>query len=162
MCGRYSFASDVEVLTKIFKLKSAPSMAPRYNISPSQKCAVILKIKNGERYMSSMRWGLVPRWSKGPNNQFSMFNARSETADTKPAFRDSFKNRHCLIPADGYYEWKTNATGKQALEIMTTKNFTGLPVTEENSELLGIITMRDLRYEKNLHYKDLYLLNDPT
>lgn len=119
MCGRYSFASDAEVLTKIFKLKSAPSMAPRYNISPSQKCAVILKIKDGERYMSSMRWGLVPRWSKGPNNQFSMFNARSETAHTKPAFRESFKNRHCLIPADGYYEWKTNATEKQAYRIIT-------------------------------------------
>ena len=123
MCGRYSFTSGAEILTSTFGLKTAPSLKPRYNISPAQKCPVILKIDNGEKYLSSMRWGLIPHWSKGPNSQFSMFNARSETANSKPAFCDSFEKRHCLIPADGYYEWTTTETAKQAYRI-TTENET--------------------------------------
>jgi putative SOS response-associated peptidase YedK len=71
-----------------------------------------------------MRWGLIPHWSKGPTNQFSMFNARSETAAVKSSFREPLKNQHCLIPADGYYEWVAEKNGKKAYRITTEHRLT--------------------------------------
>ena len=124
MCGRYSLTSGAEILKTHFELQSAPVLETRYNISPSQACAVIIQAKNSTRQVTSMRWGLIPHWSKGPTNQFSMFNARSETAAVKPSFRDPFKNRHCLIPADGYYEWAAEKTGKKAYRITTEDQLT--------------------------------------
>ena len=119
MCGRYSLTSGAEILKNHFELKLAPVVETRYNISPSQTCAVIIQEKNNTRQLTSMTWGLIPHWSNDPTKQFSMFNARSETAAVKPSFREPFKNRHCLIPADGYYEWVTEKTGKKAYRIAT-------------------------------------------
>jgi len=124
MCGRYSLTSGSEMLKTHFALQSVPVMEARYNISPSQTCAVIIQAKNGSRQLTSMRWGLIPHWSNGPSNQFSLFNARSETAAVKPSFREPFETRHCLIPADGYYEWATEKTGKKAYRIATEDQLT--------------------------------------
>lgn len=80
--------------------------APRYNIAPTQPIPVIRQNpKRAVRELSMLRWGLVPSWAKDPSGAARMINARSETADAKPAFRDALKLRRCLIPADGFYEW---------------------------------------------------------
>ena len=71
------------------------------------------KPKEPVRELSLVRWGLIPSWAKDPSVAARMINARSETAATKPAFRDALKSRRCLIPADGFYEWKKTARGKQ-------------------------------------------------
>ena len=87
---------------------------PRYNVAPTQPVPVIRQHpKEPVRTLSLMRWGLIPHWAKDPSIAGSTINAKSETAATKPAFRDPLKFRRCLIPADGFYEWAKTANGKQ-------------------------------------------------
>ena len=79
---------------------------PRYNIAPTQNVPIIRQnAKEPVREMSFVRWGLIPSWAKESSVAAKMINARSETASTKPAFRDALKYRRCLIPADAFYEW---------------------------------------------------------
>jgi putative SOS response-associated peptidase YedK len=88
--------------------------APRYNIAPTQSIPVIRQHpKEPVRHLSLIRWGLIPSWAKDSSVAAKMINARSETAATKPAFRDALKSRRCLIPADGFYEWQKTRTAKQ-------------------------------------------------
>ena len=88
--------------------------SPRYNIAPTQPVPVIRQNpKEPIRELSLMRWGLIPSWAKDRSVATNMMNARSETAATKPAFRDPLKFRRCLIPADGFYEWARKGTAKQ-------------------------------------------------
>jgi putative SOS response-associated peptidase YedK len=97
--------------------ESAPSdddWNPRYNIAPTQPVPVIRQHpKEPVRQLSLVKWGLIPSWAKTASGAASMINARSETAGTKPAFRDALKSRRCLIPADGFYEWKRDGKTKQ-------------------------------------------------
>jgi putative SOS response-associated peptidase YedK len=80
---------------------------PRYNIAPTQPVPVIRQNPKGpRRELSLLRWGLIPSWAKDSSIGAQTINARSETAATKPAFRDPLTNRRCLIPADGFYEWQ--------------------------------------------------------
>lgn len=108
MCGRFTLRATPAELMQIFKTLREANWSPRYNISPTQAVAVIRKVQEG-RALSLMRWGLVPTWSKDPKSGPPLINARAETVASKPSFRDSFRKRRCLIPADGFYEWK--ATG---------------------------------------------------
>jgi putative SOS response-associated peptidase YedK len=116
MCGRYKLSRRKQVVEEYFDtaVSYEPDWAPRYNIAPTQPIAVIRQNpKEPVRELSLMRWGLIPSWSKDSSGAARMINARSETASTKPAFRDSLKSRRCLIPADGFYEWKRDGKTKQ-------------------------------------------------
>jgi putative SOS response-associated peptidase YedK len=84
----------------------------RFNIAPTQDIPVV-RYTDAGRELTLMRWGLIPSWSKGPTSGSLLINARSETAAEKPAFRSAFKTRRCLIPADGFYEWKKTGGKKQ-------------------------------------------------
>ena len=87
---------------------------PRYNIAPTQPVPVIRQHpKEPVRQISLMKWGLIPNWARDASIATSTINAKSETAATRPAFRDPLKFRRCLIPADGFYEWKRSGTSKQ-------------------------------------------------
>ena len=87
---------------------------PRYNVAPTQPIPVIRQHpKEPTRELSLMRWGLIPSWAKDSSAATRMINARSETACTKPAFRDALSSRRCLIPADGFYEWVRTGKSKQ-------------------------------------------------
>jgi putative SOS response-associated peptidase YedK len=110
MCGRFVQYSDPEIYASAFELDSVVTATPRYNLAPTQPVLVVRQTKDGTRELVPLRWGLVPSWSKGPDSRYSMINARAETVDAKPAYRNAFKQRRCLIPAEGFYEWK--ATGK--------------------------------------------------
>ena len=114
MCGRYSLVTPEEALRNLFSVdNSLPTLSPRYNIAPTQDAPVIISTGDDRRSMVMMRWGLVPSWSpKGPDKRFSMFNARAETVSTKSAFRLAFRHRPCLVPVDGFYEWKKEKIGK--------------------------------------------------
>ena len=91
-------------------------IVPRYNVAPSQPILTARINEANQRELVPLRWGLVPHWSKGPDNRYSMINARAETVHEKPAYRDAFKHRRCIIPADGFYEWQ-QANGKQPYYI---------------------------------------------
>ncbi len=87
---------------------------PRYNIAPSQPIVCVLRLATGRlRQIARLRWGLVPSWADDLAIGHRMINARGETIDRKPSFRNAFASRRCLIPADGYFEWKQAADGKQ-------------------------------------------------
>src|SRR5438552_9336425 len=115
MCGRYRLSRRKQIIEEYFDCWSwDEEWSPRYNIAPTQPVPVIRQHpKEPVRQVSLMKWGLIPRWSKDPSVAASTINARSETAATKPAFRDPMKFRRCLIPADGFYDWKRTAGTKQ-------------------------------------------------
>ena len=115
MCGRYRLSRRKQIIEEHFD--SDPwdeEWSPRYNIAPTQPIPVIRQHpKEPVRQISIMRWGLIPHWAKDASGAASTINARSETAATKPAFRDPLKYRRCLIPADGFYEWVRKGASKQ-------------------------------------------------
>ena len=115
MCGRYRLSRRKQVIEEHFD--SAPwddDWNPRYNIAPSQQVPVIRQHPaEPVRQISLMKWGLIPHWAKDASIATNTINAKSETAAEKPAFRDPFKFRRCLIPADGFYEWKKAGSSKQ-------------------------------------------------
>jgi putative SOS response-associated peptidase YedK len=115
MCGRYRLSRRKQMIEEYFGTVSGEDdWTPRFNIAPTQSVPVIRQNpKEPRRELSLMRWGLIPSWAKDMSGAASMINARSETADTKPAFRDAIKSRRCLIPADGFYEWQRRGKSKQ-------------------------------------------------
>jgi putative SOS response-associated peptidase YedK len=115
MCGRYRLSRRKQLLEEHFATDPwEGEWDPRYNIAPTHPVPVIRQVpKEPVRRFSIVRWGLVPSWAKDSSGAAMMINARSETADTKPAFRDALRLRRCLIPADGFYEWQRTGLAKQ-------------------------------------------------
>ena len=115
MCGRYRLSRRKQIIEEHFDAADwQDDWSPRYNIAPTQTVPVIRQHpKEPIRQISPMKWGLVPHWAKDASGAASTINARSETAATKPAFRDPVKFRRCLVPADAFYEWKRTGTAKQ-------------------------------------------------
>ena len=107
MCGRFTLQTPESQIRKAFHLPIGEQLGltPRYNISPSQDIPIIRNTDNGHE-LSMARWGLVPHWSKEPKTKYSTINARIETVAEKPTYRTPFRSKRCLIPADGFYEWK--------------------------------------------------------
>ena len=123
MCGRYSLTTPMEAVRRLFDLPERPDLAARVNIAPSQEVAAV-RLGEGEagpRHWVALRWGLIPSWAPSGANEPGignrMINARAETLAEKPAFRAAFRRRRCLIPADGFYEWKTERGRKQPYRI---------------------------------------------
>jgi putative SOS response-associated peptidase YedK len=112
MCGRFVQYSAPEVYARHFDLDTMCEATPRYNVAPTQPVLAIRWSREGKRELMPLRWGLVPSWSKGPDTRYSMINARAETVNSKPAYRNAFKYRRCLIPAEGFFEWKAENGGK--------------------------------------------------
>jgi putative SOS response-associated peptidase YedK len=108
MCGRYSITTPVEALRQVFRFSGpALNLQPRWNVAPTQEAPVLRLGKDGQRELRMLRWGLVPFWAKDDKGGARMINARGETVAEKPAFREAFKARRCLVPVDGFYEWET-------------------------------------------------------
>ena len=119
MCGRYSLTTPMEAVRQLFNFPERPNLAARVNIAPSQEVAAV-RLGAGRvatRHLVALRWGLIPSWAKEPGIGNRMINARAETLAEKPAFRAAFRRRRCLIPADGFYEWKTERGRKQPYRI---------------------------------------------
>jgi putative SOS response-associated peptidase YedK len=117
MCGRFTVKATWAELVALYRLTmEAPphNLRPRYNVCPTDPVDV-LTAAEGKPELVTMRWGLVPWWWSKPLKDLRMatFNARAETVETKPVFRDAFKRSRCLIPMSGYYEWQNTAGGKQ-------------------------------------------------
>ncbi|HJZ57906.1 MAG TPA: SOS response-associated peptidase [Gemmataceae bacterium] len=106
MCARLTLTTTTAEIADLFGLAYDLSLQPRYNVAPSQSIPVFRNDGRGGRELVMLRWGLIPHWNTDPRHS-GFVNARAETAPEKPAFRDPFKWRRCLVPADGFYEWKT-------------------------------------------------------
>ena len=105
MCGRFVLKAPFSELVRLYNTTNNVNLESRYNIPPTEDIAVV-RNRDGKRTLDMLRWGLVPWWAKDLNVSFSNINAKAETVAEKPAFRDAFKERRCIIPADEFYEWK--------------------------------------------------------
>jgi putative SOS response-associated peptidase YedK len=113
MCGRFVQYSPVETVQQIFNIGTVSfEVIPNYNVAPTQKILTIIKHDN-ENKLEKLNWGLVPFWAKDVTIGSRMINARAETVSQKPSFRNAFRKRRCLIPVDGFYEWKGEKGHKQ-------------------------------------------------
>ena len=118
MCGRYTLTCTPEVLAEAFGLEATPDFHPRYNVAPSQGVACVrVQHQTRIREAVTLRWGLIPSWAGDPAMGMKLINARAETVAEKPSFRKPFRERRCLVPADGYYEWKREGARKQPYHI---------------------------------------------
>jgi putative SOS response-associated peptidase YedK len=118
MCGRFLLKSPLVELQQAFRFSERPNLAPRYNVAPTQTVPIVRRRQEGEgRELALVRWGLVPFWAKDLSIGSKMINARAEGIESKPAFRAALKARRCLVPADGFYEWKKVEGGKQPMLI---------------------------------------------
>lgn len=118
MCGRYTLTVEMDELAERFGCPAVvPVSTPRYNIAPTQMVPVVVADSRRNR-ITMMKWGLIPFWAKEPGMGSKMINARLESVMEKPAFKYALKQRRCLVPADGYYEWQKTAHGKNPLRIV--------------------------------------------
>jgi putative SOS response-associated peptidase YedK len=118
MCGRFAFFASGEDLAAHFDLDQVPTLEPRYNIAPTQMVAIVRIPGGGHgRELVFTRWGLIPHWARDPGIGNRSINARAETVALKPSFRHSLRQRRCLIPANGFYEWQTTPEGKQPIHF---------------------------------------------
>ncbi|HET7478726.1 MAG TPA: SOS response-associated peptidase [Rubrobacteraceae bacterium] len=114
MCGRYTLKTPLDTLVKHFGLTEyPPRLSSSYNIAPTQLVAAV----TGSGRLETLRWGLIPSWARDDSIGARLINARAETVNEKPSFRSAFRRRRCLIPADGFYEWRRSNGGKQPYYI---------------------------------------------
>lgn len=121
MCGRYASARSVDDIAAAFGISdddvdAAP--AADWNIAPTTTVTAVLR-RDDRPVLTSLRWGLVPAWSDGPQSTTAMFNARAETLAEKPAFREAVRRRRCLLPADGWYEWARLPDGRRVPHFLS-------------------------------------------
>jgi putative SOS response-associated peptidase YedK len=112
MCGRYAITKAPEAMRRLFGYPEQPNFPARYNVAPTQPIPIV-RLFEGRRQFVLVRWGLIPAWVKDPKTFTLLINARGETVNDKPAFRNAMKYRRCLVPADGFYEWKRSGSTKR-------------------------------------------------
>lgn len=122
MCGRYALHSHPHVVALQFGLAHEPEYAPRYNIAPGTPVLAICGDATQARRAALLHWGLIPSWAKDASIGHHMINARAEHVAEKPAFRSAFRRRRCIIPADGFYEWRGSAGRKQPYYVRSREH----------------------------------------
>jgi putative SOS response-associated peptidase YedK len=159
MCGRYAVTSAQEAIRTLFGFAEQPNFPPRYNVAPTQPIAIV-RLVNGKREFALVRWGLLPSWVKDPKNFSLLINARGESVMDKPAFKAAMKYRRCLVPADGFYDWKATGTRRQPYYVRAKSGqplaFAGLWETwtgpnGEELETAAIVTTRANRTLAGIH-----------
>ena len=134
MCGRYALHTNPHVVALQFGLAMDPDFKARYNVAPSSNILIVREDPEKGRAADLYRWGLIPAWAKDPAIGNKLANARGETVAEKPSFRNAFKRWRCLVPASGFYEWKTVAGKKHPYYIR--------PVGDD--ELFGLAGITEL------------------
>jgi putative SOS response-associated peptidase YedK len=161
MCGRFSFYSPAEAAAALFEFEASTPTEPRYNIAPTQPIPVVRNARSGGREFVMLRWGLVPFWAKDASIGNRMINARAETLAEKPAYRNAYEKRRCLVLADGFYEWRKDAYGKTPYFISLASGqpfaFAGLwetwtdRATGEPLQTAAIVTTAASDFLRDLH-----------
>ena len=164
MCGRYRRTTSDEEFARRYNIPVPPQLdlPISYNIAPTQNVlAIRLNPTTRQRTLDVLRWGLIPTWAKDEKIAYKTINARVETVDTAPSYRGAFKKRRCLIPADGFYEWKKVLGGKIPYSIQMSDGapfvFAGLwegwkpPGSEEWLRTCTIITGEPNELVREIH-----------
>jgi putative SOS response-associated peptidase YedK len=113
MCGRFAQQRPASELTEIFAAEPlTDDPGPRFNVAPTDEALVVVQ-REERRAITAYRWGLIPHWADAAKVGSRMFNARAESLTTSPAFRDAFRRKRCLVPVDGFYEWKRDGARRQ-------------------------------------------------
>jgi len=172
MCGRFAFYSPAEATAALFGASAPVPVEPRYNIAPTQYVVAIREIENQERDLTMLRWGLIPSWAKDPSIGSRMINARAETVAEKPSFRAAYRRRRCLVPADGFYEWHQEGTGKTPYFISCASGapfaFAGLWESwrgkddSESIQSVTLITTAADTFMSSLHHRMPVILTPTT
>lgn len=161
MCGRYCITTAPEAIRALFRYPDRPNFPPRYNVAPTQPVPIV-RIEEGERRFALVRWGLIPAWVKDPKGFSLLINARGESVNDKPAFRNAMKRRRCLFPADGFYEWKEEGGRRRAFHARPQPGgpiaFAGLWETwtgpnGEEMETAAIVTTEANRTMGQVHHR---------
>ena len=115
MCGRYVSSTPVAELAERFMVEEVKvdDRQPSYNVAPTHDVLAVAVGQDGRRQLGTFRWGLAPSWAKDPKIGARMINLRSETISDKPSFRRTLARRRCILPADGFYEWKDMGKGRR-------------------------------------------------
>jgi|SRR5215475_1006970 len=159
MCGRYAVTSAPEAIRTLFGYAEQPTFPPRYNVAPTQPIAIV-RMVDGRRQFALVRWGLLPSWVQDPKNFSLLINARGESVMDKPAFKAAMKYRRCLVPANGFYDWKAGGTRRQPYYVRAKSGeplaFVGLWETwigpnGEELETAAIVTTRANRALADIH-----------
>lgn len=161
MCGRFTQQRPTAELAALFDAEPLiDDPGGHFNLAPTQEAAVVVE-HDQRRAITAYRWGLIPSWAKDPKLASRLFNARAETVATSGAFRDSFRKRRCIVPADGFYEWRRDATSRQPFLIHRVDGaplaLAGLwsawrdPVTEQFRRTFTILTTTPNELIATLH-----------
>jgi len=163
MCGRFTFTLVEAEAKKRFKIQTIlADHQPRYNIAPTQNIPVVVSDQDGNRVLEEMRWGLIPFWAKDAKIGNRMINARSETVAEKRSFKRLLTGRRCLVPADGFYEWKKEGKNKIPLRVTLKDNqafaFAGLWDSWKNPQgqtvnSCTILTCQPNSFIKKIHHR---------
>jgi putative SOS response-associated peptidase YedK len=161
MCGRYMIVTVPEAMRRLFGYLEQPNFPPRYNVAPTQPIPIV-RLAEGKRQFALARWGLIPSWVEDPRGFSLLINARADSVNDKPAFRAAMKRRRCLIPADGFYEWKAAGGRKRPYLVRPRAGgpiaFAGLWETwigpnGEEMETAAIITTDACRALQDIHHR---------
>lgn len=168
MCGRFILTSPIESIRQTFGVPANTAIPARYNIAPTQPILAVRLDEAGDRELAALEWGLVPSWAKQRQDK-PLINARFETAAVKPSFKGSYKRRRCLVPANGWYEWKTQGGEKQPWLIDHAGGsliaFAGLwdtwhgPDGENWLETVAILTSAAMGPLKKIHHRRPLILD---
>ena len=126
MCGRFAQQRPASELAEIFAAEPlADELGPRFNVAPTDEALVVVQ-REDRRAITAYRWGLIPHWAESAKVGSRMFNARAKTLTSSPAFREAFVRKRCLVPVDGFYEWKREGAVRQPFLI---GRIDGMPLT---------------------------------
>ncbi len=161
MCGRFAQERPSSELAVIFGAEDlASSQSARFNIAPTTEALVVVQ-REEQRAVVRYRWGLIPPWSDDPRIASKTFNARAETVATSPMFRDAFRKRRCLVPVDGFYEWRKEGTKRHPMRILDASGaplalaglWTGRqdPESGEWRRTFSIVTTRPNEFMTSIH-----------
>lgn len=168
MCGRFTAVNVKEFYEKYELSDRLPSLQASYNIAPSHEIPAIVGTNEGNRLLM-LRWGLIPSWSKDDSFAFKMINARAETIDQKPSFKNLLTRRRCLIPADGFFEWKKEEKSKTPYRFILENEkpfaFAGLWDSWKNEKgetlyTFTIVTTSPNKMIEEVHDRMPVILND--
>lgn len=172
MCGRFTQQRPTSELAQIFEAEDlADHPGGRFNVAPTTQAAVVVQHEE-RRAVVRYRWGLVPAWAKDPKAVKNTFNARAEGLTTSPMFRDAFRKRRCLVPVDGFYEWRREGTARHPMRILDPSGaplvLAGLWASRRNDETgepersFTIVTTRPNGFMASIHDRMPVILTPDT